>query len=422
MVRKLIWIMLAVILVGAVGFKVFQKVQQRAVLQQTAQEPKGRMKLNTATVKVLPATPQPIKETLRLTGEIKAESEIIVQPEISGRVLSILVDEGQFVKANQVVAVMDDETIRLQIQQSEATLAGIQANVRQAELNAARMRTEKERYAELLKLKYISQQDYDNVENSYLAAQSSVEALKAQLASTTKNLELLKVQLGKTRVYSPIAGYVITIPATLGMNLTSGSTLLTMAALDPVKLVFNVDQRDTAKIKKGVPVKFSCDLYPELEFTGTVREVAPSYDAKTRTLSLAATLRNPENKLLPGLFGNAEITVGEKPDALVVPAEAVVNRDGAVGVFVVDQKQEARFRPVTTGLRADNQIEITNGLQSGDLVVVLGQNRLRDGQTVQLLKDGQKGTKGERRTEKKQGKPGRDNQETRTNRKVGGRN
>lgn len=420
--KKLIWVVLAVFLAGAIGFRIYQKVQQRVVLQNEAQRLKAGPRFSTTAVKVLPLTPRPIKETLRLTGEIKAESEIIVQPEISGRVLSILVEEGQLVKANQVVAVMDDETIRLQIQQSEATLAGIQANVRQAELNAARMRTEKERYAELLRLKYISQQDYDNVENSYLAAQSSVEALKAQLASTTKNLELLKLQLGKTRVYSPITGYVIKIPATLGMNLTSGSTLLTMVALNPVKLVFNVDQRDTVKIKKGVPVKFSCDLYPELEFTGIVREVAPSYDAKTRTLSLAATLRNPENRLLPGLFGNAEIIVGEKPDALVVPSEAVVNRDGVIGVFVVDQKQEARFRPVTTGLSADNQIEVTNGLQSGELVVILGQNRLRDGQTVQLLRDGQKGTKGEHRSESKRAKPERDNRETGQNRKAGGRN
>ncbi|HYH03930.1 MAG TPA: efflux RND transporter periplasmic adaptor subunit [Bacillota bacterium] len=414
--KKVIWIVLAVILVGAVGFKVYQKVQQRAVLEQEAQALKGGPKLSTAMVKVLAASPQPIKETLQLTGEIEADSEITVQPEISGRVLSILVDEGQLVKAKQLVAVMDDETIRLQIQQSEASLAGIKANVRQGELNAARIRTEKERCEELLKQKYISQQDFDNVENSYLAAQSSVEAQKAQLASATKNLELLRVQLGKTRVYSPITGYVLTVPATLGLNLTSGSTLMTVAALDPVKLVFNVDQRDTAKITKGVPVKFKCDLYPDLEFNGAVREVAPSYDAKTRTLSLAAILRNPGNKLLPGLFGSAEIMVGGKTDALVVPAEAVVNRDGQSGVFVVNQKQEARFQPVATGLQSDGQMEITTGLQAGDLVVILGQNRLRDGQTVQLLKNG----KGDGKRSGKRGrKPGEGKPGMRSNRKAG---
>ncbi|HEY8462593.1 MAG TPA: efflux RND transporter periplasmic adaptor subunit [Bacillota bacterium] len=411
--KKAIWIAVAVCLVVAVGIKVNQKLQQRAILQQAAQASGEQLAFSTTTVKALGITPQPIRETLRLTGEIQADSEITVQPEINGRVLSILVEEGQLVKANQILAILDDETIRIQIQQSEAKLAEIKANLREAELNATRMRTEKERYEVLLKQKYLSQQDFENAENSYLAAQSTVEALKAQLISAEKNLELLKVQLGKTKVYAPITGYVITIPATVGMNLTSSSTLLTIAAVNPVKLVFNVDQRDTAKIKKGVPVKFSCDLYPDREFSGTIQEVAPSYDAKTRTLSLAALLPNPDHKLLPGLFGTAEIMIGGKAEALVVPAEAVVTRDGQSGVFLVNQQLKARFQPVTTGLQANGQIEITKGLQPGELVVVLGQNRLRDGQTVRLLKDGRNGGNGGSPRKSGRGKPGA--------RKAGGR-
>lgn len=134
--KKLIWIFLAILLIGAVGFKVIQKTQQQTVLRQEAETPKDRMRFNAAMVKTMAVAPRPIKETLRLTGEIQADTEITVQPRISGRVLSILVKEGAPVKANQLVAVMDDETIRLQIQQSEASMAGIKANLRQAELNA----------------------------------------------------------------------------------------------------------------------------------------------------------------------------------------------------------------------------------------------------------------------------------------------
>jgi RND family efflux transporter MFP subunit len=391
--KKWIGIILAVILLVSVGIKVKQKLDQQAALTRQSQGEgsggsgrSGGGSLVASMVRVMPVSPQPIRETLKLTGEIQADTEVAVQPRISGRLLQILVSKGDRIGANQIVAIMDDESIRIQMQQSEATIAGIQANLRQAELNAARARTDQERYRELLDKKYISQRDYDSAENTYLTAQSTVEVQKTQLASARKNHELLKLQLTQTKVYSPIAGYVMDVPATLGANLTTGSTIATVAAINPAKLVLTVDQRDTAKIKSGAVIKFGCDIYPGQEFSGIVREIAPAYDPKTRTLSLTAKLRNDQNKLLPGIFGNATIVVGGKDDALVVPSEAVVTRDNRTGVFLVNGEKVAEFHPVATGLQADGQTEVAQGLKPGDMVVVLGQNRLRDGQTVEVMR------------------------------------
>jgi RND family efflux transporter MFP subunit len=392
--KKWVWIFLAVVLLALIGFKVKQKIDQQAALKQQGMEQKGNggpgmrggSTFGASMVSVKAVSPQPIRETLKLTGEIQADTEVAVQPRISGRLLKILVSEGDRIKANQIVAIMDDESIRIQMQQSEANIAGIKANLRQAEINVARAQTEQERYKELLDKKYISQRDYDSVENSYLASQSTLEVQKTQLESSWKNYELLKLQLTQTKVYSQIAGYVIDVPATLGTNLTTGSTIVTVAAVNPAKLILTVDQRDTAKIKPGVGVKFSCDIYPGQEFPGSIREIAPAYDPKTRTLSLTAKLRNDRNKLLPGIFGNAEILVGGKDDALVVPSEAVVTRDNQTGVFMVNGDKIAKFQPVVTGLQAEGQTEVVQGLKPGDLVVVLGQNRLRDGQTVEIMR------------------------------------
>jgi RND family efflux transporter MFP subunit len=391
--KKLIWIILAVVLVVSVGVKVKQKIDQRAALTEQSEGQgfggsgrRGGGSFGASMVSVMPVRPQPIRETLKLTGEIRADTEVAVQPRISGRLLQILVNQGDRIGVNQIVAIMDDESIRIQMQQSEANIAGIQTNLRQAELNAARAKTEQERYRELLDKKYISQRDYDSVENAYLAAQSTVEVQKNQLASARKNYELLKLQLTQTKVYSPIAGYVMDVPATLGANLTTGSTIATVASINPAKLILTVDQRDTAKIKPGVAIKFSCDIYPGQEFSGNIREISPAYDPKTRTLSLTAKLRNGQNKLLPGIFGDAEILVGGKEDALVLPNEAVVTRDNRTGVFMVNENNVAQFHPVTTGLQADGQTEVAQGLKTGDMVVVLGQNRLRDGQTVEVMR------------------------------------
>jgi RND family efflux transporter MFP subunit len=391
--KKWIGMILAVVLLVSVGIKVKQKLDQQAALTQQSKGQgfggpgmRGGGSYGASMVSVTPLSPQPIRETLKLTGEIQADTEVAVQPRISGRLLQILVNKGDRIGVNHIVAIMDDESIRIQMQQSEATIAGIQANLRQSELNAARAKADQERYRELLDKKYLSQRDYDSAENAYLAAQSTVEVQKTQLASARKNYELLKLQLTQTKVYSPIAGYVMDVPATLGANLTTGSTIATVAAINPAKLVLTVDQRDTAKIKPGAGIKFSCDIYPGQEFTGNIREISPAYDPKTRTLSLTAKLRNDQNKLLPGIFGDAEILVGGKDDALVVPNEAVVTRDNQTGVFLVNGEKVARFHPVVTGLQAEGQTEVAQGLKPGDMVVVLGQNRLRDGQTVEIMR------------------------------------
>ena len=107
-------------------------------MQQEATQGKDKSKSNLTVVKVVELKPQAIKEILNVSGEIKSETEVAVQPRTSGRLVATLVDEGQAVRANQLLAVMDDETTRLQLQQSEANIAIIQANLSQAELNVNR--------------------------------------------------------------------------------------------------------------------------------------------------------------------------------------------------------------------------------------------------------------------------------------------
>ena len=310
---------------------------------------------------------------------------------MSGRLLELRVDEGQAIHRNQLLAVLDDEALQLQLQQSDTNIANVLANLHQAELNLAKSKTEKERYEELLAKKYISQRDYDNVENTYLNAVTSLEVTKGQLVSAQKSKDLLKLQMNQTRVYSPIDGYVIKKYVSPGMNLTTGTEMLTLASLNRVKIKFNVDQKDAAKIHKGTAVEFVTDAFPDQVFNGLIEQAAPTYDASTRTLSFSVLLPNKSMKLLPGMFGSISVVVGVNENALVVPQEAVVSRGDQTGVFVVGKDQVAAYKPVTTGITAEGIVEITSGLNEGESVVIIGQNTLRDGQTVQLLggRDGQ---------------------------------
>ncbi|MGE5604437.1 MAG: efflux RND transporter periplasmic adaptor subunit, partial [Bacteroidota bacterium] len=278
-------------------------------------------------------------------------------------------------------------------------IIGIKANLNQAEINAARLKAQKERYRELLEKRYISQWDYDQAENSHTTAEATLDNVRAQLAVAEKNYQLQKIQLEQTRIYAPEGGYVLQKLVTPGVNLTSGTTIVTVAPLSPVKLTFNIDQKDAAKVRKGMSVDFVSDAMPGRIFTGRINQVAPVYDPNTRTLALTVSLANDDHSLIPGMFGTVTVIIGGKDFALVTPQEAVLVQNGQAGVFVVGPENVVRFQPVKTGLAAEGRVEIVSGLQIGDMVVVVGQNRLRNGQKVEVFGD----SGGQNRTNKGRG-------------------
>lgn len=381
--NKKIIIGILIVLLGITGYKVKVKLEQKRAQQSMAMQ--NGPSLSVPLVKTLDVTLEPIRETLELVGSIKAETEIAVQPRISGRLMSLMVEEGQEVKQGDLIGVIDDEEILLQLQQIEANIIGIKANLQQAEVNASRLKAQKERYRELLEKRYISQWEYDQAENSHIAAEATLDNIRSQLSVAEKNHQLQKIRLEQTRIYAPASGYVLQKLVTPGVNLTSGTTIVTLAPLTPVKLTFNIDQKDAAKIRKGMTVDFVCDAMPNRVYRGQIDQVAPVYDPNTRTLALTVTIRNEDHSLAPGMFGIVTIIIGGKDFALVVPQEAILVQNGQTGVFVVGPENKVRFQPVKTGLAAEGRVEVVSGLKTGDLVVVVGQNRLRDGQEVEIF-------------------------------------
>lgn len=383
--KKKILIGLIIIFLGFTVYKVKLKLDENRARESITLQ--NGPSVTIPLVKTLEVTLEPIRERLELIGSVKAETEVSIQPRISGRLVSLMVEEGQEVKKGDLVGVIDDEAIILQLQQSEANLIGIRANLSQAQINAAQLKAQKERYRQLLAKRYISQWEYDQAENAHIQAEATLDNVKAQLAVAEKNYQLQKIQLDQTRIYAPEGGYVLEKLVTPGVNLTSGTTIVTVAPLSPVKLSFNIDQKDAAKVHAGMKVEFISDAIPGRIFSGRINQVAPVYDPDTRTLALTVSIPNEDHRLIPGMFGIVTITIGGKDFALVVPEEAVLVQNGQTGAFVVGAENEVRFQPVQTGLVAEGRVKIVSGLKTGDLVVVVGQNRLRDGQKVEVFGD-----------------------------------
>ena len=225
-VRKPVMLISAlVLLVAFAGYKVYVKISQNMALSREAQG--EGMQRNTAIpmVKTYEVTPRSLTETLELVGTIQPETEVVLQPRVSGRLLSLTIEEGQYIQAGAVIGEIDAESLRIQLQQSLSTLAEVEASVQQAEVNASRLKLERDRYYELYQKKYVSASEYENANSAYLAAQAALEGVRAKQAAAAKNHELLQIQLRDTKITSPISGYVLKKYATAGANLTTGVPL-----------------------------------------------------------------------------------------------------------------------------------------------------------------------------------------------------
>ena len=383
--KRIITIILVILFVGIIGFRVKSKLDAKDQVRQNLSG--GNRITSTTVVKVSPVKPEELIQSHTALGEITAHDEMMIQPRISGRLLEVLVEEGDEVREGQLLAVIDDQTIKLQLQQAENNIAVIKANINQAELDVTRAQAEKTRYKELLLHRYISQHDFDNVERAYRAALTSIEILQEQLSSAEKNRELLRIQLDQAKIYSPIKGYVLTKQVTPGMNLTTGTQMLTIAPLSPVEIKFSIDQKKAVGIKKGTPVEFTTDALPDGVFRGRIDQTASTYDANTRTMTFSVLLPNTSGVLEPGMFGTAEVILGHKV-ALAFPQESLVTVDGRNGVYYIKEDLTTGFKPVETGIITNGMIEAVSGLEQGDPVVVIGQNNLRVGQKVEVLQTG----------------------------------
>ena len=302
----------------------------------------------TATVRA-----QALRERLRAVGTLQANESVMIRSELPGRVERIHFQEGQPVAAGQVLITLDAAEYRAQVAQTEAT---VQAN-----------RLTFERAADLVKTNMLSQQDYDQA--------------RARLAESRALLQRHRVLLDKTTLRAPFDGVAGLRLVSPGAYVQPGQDLVNLEDIDPLKIDFRVPERHAAALTVGRPLTLRVDAVPGGEFAGEIYAIDPRLDAATRTFALRGRVPNGDGRLRPGMFAQVELTVGERPQALVIPEQAIVPRGEQLFVFKVSDGTVALV-PVVTGLREPGIVEIVDGLAPGDTVVTEGQMKLREGMPV----------------------------------------
>jgi multidrug efflux system membrane fusion protein len=337
-------------------------------------------------------------------GNVEAYSTISVRAQIGGQLTQVSFHEGDFVKKNDLLFTIDPRPYQGQLNQAQANLARDMAALSQAEANLAKdmanekySRAEAGRYQKLAEQGIVSREQTDQIganadalSQGVQADRAAIESAKAQIVSSKSSIENAKVQLSYTSIASPIDGRTGNLTVKQG-NIVAPNTmeLVTITELEPIYVTFSVPEAQLADIKKymaqgKLPVYASPQDDASQQEAGFLTFIDNAVDSTTGTIKLKGTFPNTDNKLWPGQFVRVTLRLTSRPNAVVVPNQAVQTGQDGQFVYVVKDDRTVEMRPVVTSTRVDQELVVDRGLSPGETIVTEGQLRLAPGSRVQV--------------------------------------
>jgi multidrug efflux system membrane fusion protein len=296
-------------------------------------------------------------------GSLASVHQVTISPEVGGRITKIFFTAGATVKAGDPLIQLNDEPER-------GDLANYQAQLHMAEITLARN-------TQLARRQFSPQETVDQ-------NQTQLEQMKAQIAKT-------EAIIAQKLVRAPFAGRLGVRQVELGQFLNPGATVVTLTDLSHLYINFTLPSQQRSEIKLGQKVNVTADAFPGRVFTAEITTIEPQIRPDTRTIAAQATMANPDEALMPGMFVNAGVVLPPQPDQVVVPETAVDYTLYGDSVYVISEDGtdgsgepvlKAHRTPVTAGAHWEGQVAIRSGLKPGDRVVAAGQVKLQDGGQV----------------------------------------
>ena len=299
------------------------------------------------------------RQTLDAVGSLTAVQGVLVSTEVAGKVDALHFESGESVESGQLLVEFDTSS-------EEAQLAAAQAEAELASINLDR--------AKKLRLSNtVAEAELDSAQAAFLAAEAHVDNLEALIA--------------KKRISAPFSGRLGLRQVNLGQFINNGDPIVSLQSLDPIFVDFAFPQKWVSQVATGMPVEVEVDSHPQTLFEGQITAMDPEVDVSTRTISLRATLDNPEGKLLPGMFGQVSVVLPEEKPQKVLPATAIVYASYGDSVFVIKEEDGRKFVEQQFVRVIDARgdfVSITSGPEAGSSIVSTGAFKLRQGMRVEL--------------------------------------
>jgi membrane fusion protein (multidrug efflux system) len=311
----------------------------------------------------VPVETQPLKRAEMLaiysgTAPIEAQEEAEVVAKVGGEVRQIFVEEGDPVQSGQVLARLDGDRLRLE-------LAQIEANLRKLERD------------------YKRQLD---LSEKGLVAKGTAENAKFDLDALRASYDSARLELSYTEIRAPIGGVVSVRHIKLGNTIKPNDPTFRITDLDPLIAYVHIPEKEFRKLAPGQNADVVVDALGGERYVGTISRISPTVDPQTGTFRARVEVPDASRRLKPGMFARVNIVYDRRPDTLQLPRTAILDADGEQSVYIVADGK-AQQRSIRTGLTNGGWIEVVEGLQGDESVVVVGQAGLKSGTPVKVVGD-----------------------------------
>ncbi len=335
---------------------------------------------------------------LNASGYVVAQRKAAVASKITGRLVFLGVEEGSRVKKGEVIARLENDDVKAALERAMADVkvAGFNIEESQAELDDALL--DYNRKKELVGKEIIPLSQFDAAEARYKKAKAAVSAYKAALGASEAALREAEVSLEYTVIRAPFDAVVLTKNADIGDIVTpigaaadAKAAVVTIADMDSLKVEVDVSESNIEQVKVGQPCEIQLDALPNDRFRGVVHMIVPTADRSKASILVKAAFLDKDPRILPEMsakvaFLSRKVAAEEEKPFKSLPATSVVNHDGETLVFVV-RNNRALKTPVHLGRKLDTMVEILDGVEVGDQVVMTPSDKMKDGIKVRIAQE-----------------------------------
>lgn len=303
------------------------------------------------------------------SGEVRGRYETQLAFQVSGKLIKRNVELGSVVTAGDVLMEIDPKDIRQTVNITSAQVASSQSQLSLAEINL-------ERYRKLYEQNAISRAQLDQYENAYQVALAAVNQANAQYAQGAN-------QLGYTSLVADSDGVISNVTAEAGQVVSAGQAVLTLVKGEEREIEINVPENRIDEMRRASQVSVSFWALPGVNAAGKVREVSPVADKVTRTYKVRISLVNPPAAIKLGMTASVAVGSAGNQQTVYIPLSAIYQTGDTPQVWII-RDGVVTLRPIKVGTFGDNKVQVLEGLQTGDVIVTAGVQKLREGQKVRL--------------------------------------
>jgi RND family efflux transporter MFP subunit len=332
---------------------------------------------------------------LNASGYVVAQRKAAVASKITGRLISLSVEEGSRVKKGEVIARLENEDSQAALNRAQANVNLARSNLEQAKAELEDAQLSHQRNEQLVAKGFIAQATVDASEARYKRAKATVAAQEAAIRASEAALEEAKVLVEYSNIRAPFDAVVLTknadigdIVTPLGAAANAKAAVVTIADMSSLQVEVDVSESNISQVKVGQPCEIRLDAFPDLRFRGAVHMIVPTADRSKASILVKVAFKEMNPRILPEMsakvaFLSREILPEEEKPLKAIPGSAVISRGGHSVVFLLEGDRVME-RPVRTGRRLDTMVEIMEGLGAGDKLVLNPGSNLKSGTRVKI--------------------------------------